>query len=113
MTLKTDFFEGVNGINTKMDDVFDSGSAWVTTNMAAISAELQANAAKGLKDFTVSIVTTFETDNLRLENGIHSTTYLSGVTYGLSTEDIYSYECVPELETSDSSIVKVNLVFSF
>lgn len=112
MTLKTDFYDGADGFNQKMNDVFDAGVSWVVSNMAQISTELKDNAAKGKKSFTIQIATTFETSNLRLE-GTHMNTYLAGITQGLGAEDIYSYECTPALNTDDQSTTYIDLVFTF
>lgn len=112
MSLKTDFYDGATGFNQKMNDVFDAGVDLITTSMSAISIELKANAAKGNKSFTVQIPTTFETANLRLL-GTHLDTYLAGIIYGLSSEDIYSYECTPAIDTTDNSNTFINLTFSF
>lgn len=112
MSLKTDYFDGPNGFNTKMNDVFVAGQGFVTTNSATLTTELQAAAAKGLKTFTVNIVTSFEPANLRLE-GTHMNTYFAGIEHQLGTEEIYGYEVSLSLNTSDSTTTSVDFTFTF
>jgi hypothetical protein len=112
MTLKTDYFDGPNGFNQKMADVFAAGQSFVTTNSATLTTELQSAAAKGLKTFTVTIETSFEPANLRL-NGIHQQSYFAGITHQLGTEDIYDYEVSLALNTSDQTTTSVDFTFSF
>ena len=112
MSLKTDFYDGSTGFIEQMNDVFDQGVAFVTTNSALLTTELQAAAAKGLKVFKVTIVTSFEPQNLRLR-GLHMKSYLAGIQQQLATQDIYSYECVPTLNTDDTMETKIDLSFNF
>lgn len=112
MSLKTDYYDGANGFNTKMLDVFDAGVAFVTAQSAVLTAALQAAAAKGQKTFTVNILTTFEPANLRL-NGIHQQTYFAGILNELGTQDIYNYEIALALNTSDATDTSVDFNFTF
>lgn len=112
MSLKTDFYEGPNGFNQKMADVFAAGQSFVTTNLAALTTELQAAAAQGLREFTVNLVTSFEPANLRLE-GTHMETYFAGITHQLGTEEIYDYEITLSLNTSDTTTTSVDFNFNF
>jgi len=112
MSLKTDYFDGANGFNTKMNDAFVAGQGFVTTNLAALTTSLQENAAKGLKTFTVNYVTTFEPANLRL-NGIHQQSYFSGIKHQLGTEEIYDYEITLTLNTSDNTTTSIDFTFAF
>lgn len=112
MSLKTDYFDGVNGFNTKMNDAFVAGQGFVTANLALLTTELQAAAAKGQKEFTVTVLTTFEPANLRL-NGIHQKSYFAGITNQLGLEEIYDYEVVLELNTSDITTTSVDFKFAF
>jgi len=111
MSLKTDYFDGASGFNQQMSDVFDQGEAFVTTNLSALTAELQTNAAKGLQAFKVSIQTTFEPQNLRLK-GYHLKTYLAGIQSGLAAEEIYPHECILALNTEDTMETKIDFQFN-
>lgn len=112
MSLKTDYLEGANGFTQKMAAVFTAGQTLVTDNLATLQSELQANAAKGLKTFTVNVITTFEPANLRLE-GTHLDTYLSGISSQLMVEEIYDYEVELKLNTSDLTTTSIDFNFTF
>ncbi len=112
MSLKTDYLNGSTGFYEQMDDVFDQGEAWVTSNASAISAALIANAAKGLKTFTVTLGVAFEPSNLRLL-GLHWQSFQSGVVAGLAAQQVYEYECSVELNTADSLSTSIDLKFTF
>ena len=112
MSLKTDYYDGVNGFNTKMGDVFTAGQAFVTANSASLTSELQTAAAKGLKTFTVNVVTTFEPANLRLE-GTHMNTFFAGIEHQLGTEEIYEYEVLLTINTSDTTTTSIDFNFTF
>lgn len=112
MSLKTDFLQGANGFTAQMADVFAQGQAFVTTNLATLTTELQTNAAKGLKTFKVTLTNPFEPSNLRLK-GLHMNTYFAGISAGLMAQEIYNYEAVITLNTSDNVDTKIDLTFSF
>ena len=112
MSLKTDYLDGATGFNAKMADAAAAGRQWVVDNGANITQSLQANAAKGLKEFTVSLVVTFEPNNLRLQ-GIHWQSFRSGIIEQLSSEDIFTYECEVKLNTSDNIETRIDLEFNF
>lgn len=112
MSLKTDYYDGPNGFNTKMLDVFDAGVAFVTANAATLTNALQAAAAKGQKTFTVNVITTFEPANLRLE-GTHMDTHFAGILNEMGTQDIYNYEVSLSLNTSDTTTTSIDFNFTF
>ena len=112
MSLKTDYYDGPNGFNTKMNDVFVAGQDFVTAQSAILTNELQASAASGLKTFTVKILTTFEPANLRLE-GTHMDTYFAGILNQMGTEEIYNYEVTLALNTGDITDTYVDFNFTF
>lgn len=112
MSLKTDYFNGANGFTTQMADVFAAGEAFVTANLAALTAGLQVSAAKGLKTFTINVVTSQNPANLRLQ-GIYMNTYFAGIQSQLAQEDIYNYEVSLSLNTSDQTTTSVDFLFSF
>ena len=111
MTLKTDYLDGATGLTQKMAAVFAAGEAFVTTNNAAILANLLAAASSGKTNFTSTHQTSFETVNLRLE-GTHMNTYFAGIIKGFADEGFYSYEVAPSLDTSDTVDTFVILTFT-
>lgn len=112
MSLKTDYYDGANGFNQKMNDVFVAGQTYVTASSAALTVELQAAAAQGKKEFTVSLITTFEPVNLRLE-GTHMQTHFAGILNQLGTEEIFNYEVALVLNTSDQTDTYIDFNFTF
>jgi hypothetical protein len=112
MSLKQDYYDGSTGFNQQMASCFAAGSAFVSTNEATLTTELQAAAAAGKKTFTVSIVTSDSPAYLRL-NGLYAKTYLAGVVHALALEEIYSYECTPTLNLADTVSVRVEFNFTF
>lgn len=116
MSLKTDFFDGATGLQSKCNDAFDAGVTFVTvTNLATISAALIAAAAAGNTKFTTTIVTSYNPATLRGNKGnnLILKAYLAGVQQGLADQDVYSYECTPTLNTSDTVDTKIDLNFNF
>ena len=112
MSLKTDYLDGANGFTQQMADVFAQGKAFVAANSGALTSALQLAASKGQKKFTVTIETSFEPANLRL-NGLHLQTYLAGIESALSDEDIYNYEVTLALNTSLTTTTSIDFIFSF
>lgn len=117
MSLKTDYFDGATGLQQKMNDAFDEGALYVTTNLAAISAALISNAAQGKTTFTVNVAGTgaLNASYLRANNGnnLLLKAFLAGITSGLAGQEVYSYECTPKLNVSDSINTSVDLNFTF
>lgn len=112
MSLKTDYLDGANGFTQKMMDVFSAGKAFVVASSTVLTNALQTAASKGQRKFTVSIETTFEPANLRL-NGLHLSTYIAGIKAGLADEDIYEYEVTVVLNTSLTTTTSIDFNFSF
>lgn len=112
MSLKTDYFDGANGFTQQMAGVFADGQSFVTTNLTSLQTELQAAASKGLRKFTVTLVTTQEPANLRLK-GTYLDTYFAGIRAQLMAEEIYDYEVELTLNTSDTTTTSVDFAFSF
>lgn len=116
MSLKTDYFDGATGINSKCNDAFDAGVTFVTvTNLSTISAALIDAAAAGKTSFTTTIVTSYQPAILRGNNGnnLILKAYLAGIQQGLANQDIYNYECTPKLNVADSVDTKIDLNFNF
>ena len=112
MSLKTDYLDGANGFTQKMANVFAQGEAFVITNLATLTTQLQTFSAQGVKKFTITLPATFEPANLRLK-GIHMNTYFAGIRAGLAAQDIYDYEVTVGLNTSDNINTSIDLTFSF
>ena len=112
MSLKTDYLDGANGFTRQMADVFAQGEALVALNSVVLVAALQSAASKGQKKFTVTVETSFEPANLRL-NGLHLQTYLAGIQAALASEEVYNYEVSLALNTSQQTSTSIDFNFSF
>ena len=115
MSLKTDYFDGATGLQTKLNDAFDAGSTFVSTNLATISAALIQAAAEGKTKFTVTVATTFQPAYIRANNGenLLRKAYFAGIESGLAAQDIYEYECSLKLNVSDTVTTSVDFNFNF
>lgn len=117
MSLKTDYFDGATGLQQKMNDAFDGGASYVTTNLSALSTALVDAAAQGKTTFTVNVpgTGTVNSTYLRANNGnnLLLKAFLAGITSGLAAQDIYSYECTPKLNVSDTLSTSVDFIFTF
>jgi hypothetical protein len=116
MSLKTDYFDGATGLQTKCNDAFDAGITFVTvTNLALISTALTDAAASGNTKFTTTIITSYNTAILRANRGNNLITkaYLAGIQQGLANQDIYTYECSAALNITDTVDTKIDLNFNF
>jgi hypothetical protein len=80
-----------------------------------IQSGLQTNATAGLKTFTVTVPSTYNPSALRGNKGnnLILKAYFAGVSQGLADQEIYNYQCVPVLNTSDTVDTKVDLNFTF
>lgn len=118
MSLREDY-SGVctGGFHDDMATVFQAGVDFVGTAgspgaaYSDLSTALQNAAAAGTKVFTVTVETSFETSNLRL-NGIHQSTYFAGIIDALSHEGIYSMYVGLNLNTSLTTTTSVDFNFS-
>jgi hypothetical protein len=139
MSLKTDFFDGSTGLLTQCDDAFAAGQAFVTTNLTGISTDLKTNAASGFTNFTLNYPATLGATLLRGANGHNAASkcpphnghnggtggrhsqpnnqilkaYLAGIQDGMALQNIYNYECAPQLNVTDSIDTTIDLVFTF
>lgn len=115
MTLKSDYYDGLTGLNQQMNDAFDAGAAYVVTNTATLAAALITAASEGKTAFTVTLVTSYKPVPMRANNGdnLLKKAYFAGITQGLANSDVYSYECTPGLNVSDSLTLKIDFVFNF
>lgn len=124
MSLRDAYFEGATGLQAKLQAAHDAGVAWVgaeeagptyTGQYETIMEGLEENAAAGLTTFTVSVETTYLPAALRGNKGdnLILKAYLSGISEALSTNLIYNFECVPELNTDDTVTTKIDLNFTF
>jgi hypothetical protein len=116
MSLKSDFFDGLTGLHQQCINAFNAGVTFVTvTNLSTISNALISNAASGNTKFTVTLTTTYQPAILRANKGnnLILKSYLAGIQKGLADQDIYSYECTPTLNISDTIDTKIDLNFNF
>lgn len=120
MSLKDQYYDGSTGLTLKLDAAHDAGVTLVGTGTGVgqwdvIAAGLQANAANGLKKFTIIVPVTYNPANLRANKGdnLILKAFLSGVVEGLSAQNIYDFECTPTLNTSDTVNTSVDLNFTF
>lgn len=116
MSLKTDYFDGATGLQAKTNDAFAAGVTWVTVdNLSAISQALINAAAAGNTKFTTTILTSYNPAILRGNKGnnLILKAYLAGIQQGLADQEIYTYECTPTLNVSDSVDTKIDLNFNF
>lgn len=120
MALRDQYYAGATGLTQKLDDAHDAGVALVGTGTGvgqwdAISTGLMTNAAAGLKEFTVTIPTTYLPAALRGNKGdnLILKAFLSGITEQLSVQNIYNFECTPALNTDDSVTTSIDLNFNF
>lgn len=116
MSLKTDYFTGATGLQAKCNDAFDAGVNFVVTdNLATISAALINAAAAGNTKFITTLMTTYQPSILRGNKGnnLILKSYLAGIQQGLANQDIYTFECTPTLNVSDSVDTKIDMNFNF
>lgn len=120
MSLKDAYFEGASGLQAKLQAAHDAGVILVGTGTGigqydAIVTGLQANAANGLKKFTVTIPVTYNPAALRSNKGDNLVlkALLSGITEQLSVQLIYDFECTPTLNTNDTVNTFIDLNFTF
>ena len=117
MSLRTDYFDGVTGLQSKLNDAFTQGGTYVTTNLTTLSNALIAAAAQGSTKFTVTINGTgaLNAGYLRANNGnnllLHA--FFAGIQYGLAGQNIYDFECSLVLNVSDSINTNVDFNFNF
>lgn len=115
MTLKTDYYDGLTGLNQQLKDAFDAGSAYVVTNFTALQTALLNAASSGTTKFTATLTTTYKPTPMRANNGdnLLKKAYFAGIAQGLADSDIYNYECSLVLNVSDNATLKVDFNFNF
>jgi hypothetical protein len=115
MSLKTDYFDNLTGLHQKMNDAYNAGVTFVTTNSASLSTDLKSAAEQGKTKFDVSYITSFNNAWLRGNNGenLLKKAYFAGIQSGLADSQIYSYECTLALDVSDSVSTKIKFQFNF
>lgn len=118
MSLKEDY-SGVctGGFDSDMMTVYQAGVDYVGTlalpgiAYPQLSTALMNSAGAGIKNFTASILVTFEPDNLKL-GGIHQQTYFAGIIDALTHEGIYSMYVALSLNTTNTVDLKVDFNFT-
>ena len=111
-TLRQDYFDSATGLNAQLVDAFTNGGLLITSNLLVISPALISAANQGSTTFKVTLVTTFKPSALRLK-GLLLDSYLAGVTAALAVQNIFSFECVPTLNTSAVDSTSIDLNFDF
>jgi hypothetical protein len=109
MTLRSDYGAALSAAFIAAKD---AGISLITTNLAAISSDMQTAAAKGLKDFIITLTTSFQPDDLKLEQDLWEA-YVSGILFQLASEELFGNEVSISLNTSDNQQLKVDLNFTF
>jgi hypothetical protein len=117
MSLKTDFFDGASGLQTKLNDAYDAGETYVTANLSTLSTALVNAAAQGKTKFTTTITGTgtLSASSLRADNGnnLLLKAFFAGVQAGLAAQEVYNYECTLKLNTADTVNTNVDFNFNF
>ena len=118
MSLREDYSGTcTGGFHDDMATVFQAGVDFVGTAgspgsaYSSLSTALSNAAATGTKIFTVTVDTSFEVNNLRL-NGIHQQTYFAGIIDAMAAEGIYSMYVGLSLNTSQTTTTSVDFNFS-
>lgn len=113
VTFKADYFDGATGLHTQLATAFAAGYTNIyTTNAAAITAALKVEAAKGNKSFVINVACSYLPEAMRLEGDLLKA-YLDGCISALSEGNIYTYECVPSLNTGSNTAISIDLTFTF
>lgn len=118
MSLREDYSgDCTGGFHDDMATVFQAGVDFIGTEIApgsaysALSTGLANAAAAGTKVFTVTVETSFEVNNLRL-NGVHQQSYFAGILQALAAEGIYSMYVGLSLNTSQTTTTSIDFNFS-
>lgn len=109
MTLRSDYG---GALDTALLTARDAGTALIVTSNASISTQMQAAAAQGKKEFTITLSVSFQPEDLRLEGSLWEA-FKTGVEFQLAQEELYSNEVSVELNTSDTMNLQLDLSFNF
>jgi hypothetical protein len=110
MSLRTDF---TGSTDAKLAQARQAGHDWVTIdNLAQIQTDMAIAAGQGKRVFTLNYTATFQPSDLRLEGPLWDA-YQSGISEGLTSEDIMQNEVTIKLNTSDTLGTSVDLDFDF
>lgn len=113
MTLRSDYYDNsTTGLQAKLADAFTSGSTFVSASQTLLSNALTAAAEQGKTSFTVTVPTGFKPTALRLK-GLLLDAYLDGIMAALYGQGLYSFECAPSLNTSNTNETSIDFVFTF
>lgn len=110
MSLRTDY---TGALDTKLAESRAAGRTLVlTTEFAAITTEMAAAAAAGIKEFTITVGATFQSADLRLETALWEA-HRTGILQGLAEEDLMGNEVTVELNTQDQTTTRIDMNFKF
>lgn len=109
MTLRTTYS---GALDAALIAARNAGQSLVTTNLSTISAAMSAAAASGLKSFVYTAAVSYQPADIRKLGKLWAA-FSTGIESQLSSEDIMFDEITVALNTSDQTILKVDLNFSF
>ena len=110
MSLRTDY---TGSMDAKLAQARQAGHDFIkVTNLAQIVTDMAAAAAQGKKIFTLNYGASFQPEDLRLEGPLWDA-YQSGISEGLTSEDIMQGEVAIALNTSDTVSTSIDLNFTF
>ena len=109
MSLRTDY---TGALDTKLAQARQAGYDFVkVTNLAQLGVDMAAEAAKGVKTYTLNYGLSFQPEDLRLEGPLWEA-FKSGVLEGFASEDIMGNEIAVVLNTSDTVSTSIDLNFT-
>ena len=110
MSLRTDY---TGTLDAKLAAARAAGLSFITVdNLADLTTQMEAQANKGVKTFTINYTLSYQPDDLRL-NGPLWEAFKSGVEQGIFSEDVMGNEVAVALNTSDNVITSMDLNFTF
>ena len=110
MSLRTTY---TGALDTKLAEARAAGRTWVlTTNISDITTALNSAANSGVKSFTFTGGATYQSADLKLLGSLWDA-HRTGILQGLAEEDLMGNEVTVTLNTSDQSIVKIDIKFTF
>lgn len=109
MSLRTSY---IGSFGSALVTAKTAGKTLITANSATITTEMTNAAAAGKSSFDVSLVATFQPDDLRLGGNLWEA-FATGIEEQLAVEEIMRNEFSLELDTSDTMTLTVVISFSF
>jgi hypothetical protein len=110
MTLRTDY---LGTLDTKVVEAQTQGASVISTNLAAITSEMQTNANGGYKTFTVKVAIGYQPEDLRKEGNLWSAFRSGAESYIIGTENISGNEFTLTLDKLDDTVLYLDINFTF